>query len=65
MKNPKVLKVVKSVFHALTIASAALAKLPNELLPKKIAVTAAFAFAVISGLLNLLTTFYPELLLPE
>lgn len=58
--GPKTIRNIKTLFHALTVASSALAAL-GAFVPPKYAVLFALLTSAISGALNLLTRLYPDL----
>lgn len=53
------LKNAKTAFHALTVASAALATF-GSVVPAKYAIYVVLVSSGISGLLNIITRLYPE-----
>lgn len=59
--GPKTVANLKTLFHALTAASAAIAAY-GSLVPPKYAIYLTIASSVISGALNILTRIYPELI---
>lgn len=59
--NPTVVKNIKTLFHALTVASLALSQIA-PVLPKGWGVYIAIASGSISFVLNLITRAYPSLI---
>jgi hypothetical protein len=70
--SPRIVRNIKTLFHALTVAAAAIASLGigsaggfGGMIPERYAIYVMLGSSVISGLLNLLTRNFPWLATPD
>lgn len=69
MNSPAVISFVKKVFHILSLVASAQAFLQTGVLskfvPEKYAILLAMVFSFVSGILHLLTTYFPDVAAAE
>lgn len=69
MNSPSVLKVIKPIFHALTVAASLQAALQSsfvaKFIPEKYAIAIAAASSVVSGALHFISVYWPDVAAAE